>query len=182
MEQSTAQHDAPPGLPGWEPDPQTLEVLGDLAEVAWFQVDRDRNVVAMSDRMVELTGIRREDAVGRPCIHLSRCHDCLRGCEVFREGKVDHQLTLYSRNGAEIPVAKAGMVILDEGGEPAGTLEVVRPLTAGEVDPRCLDEATREAQRIGQALAETRYNRTEAARVLGISRTTLWRKMREYGL
>ena len=95
----------------------------------------------------------------------------------------DHALTLYSHEGSEIPVAKSGQVLLDENGDITGALEVVRPLKPGSlVDERCMGKEAAEAARIAQVLAETRYNRTEAARVLGISRTTLWRKMREYDL
>jgi transcriptional regulator with PAS, ATPase and Fis domain len=39
-----------------------------------------------------------------------------------------------------------------------------------------------EARDILDALARTRYNRQDAARLLGISRTTLWRKMKQYRL
>jgi DNA-binding NtrC family response regulator len=39
-----------------------------------------------------------------------------------------------------------------------------------------------EVERIRQALTAHRWNRAEAARQLGMHRTTLWRKMREYGL
>jgi len=169
--------------PGWTPDVESLGLLGGLADLAWFQVDRDRNVVAMSDAMERLTGISREHAIGRPCIYLSRCHECLRHCGVFEEGRVlDYPLTLYAGNGQEIAVAKSGQVFLDAEGEIAGAVEVVSPLTNGTVDERCMDRETREATRISQVLSETRYNRTEAAKVLGMSRTTLWRKMREYGL
>jgi transcriptional regulator of acetoin/glycerol metabolism len=38
-----------------------------------------------------------------------------------------------------------------------------------------------ERQTIGKALAATRGERTKAARLLGIGRTTLYRKMKEYG-
>ena len=38
------------------------------------------------------------------------------------------------------------------------------------------------AYRIRAALDAHRWNRAAAADALGISRTTLWRKMREYGL
>lgn len=174
----------PAAKPGWTPDPVSLEILGGLADVAWFQVDRDRNVVAMSPAMEELTGISRGEAIGRPCIYLSRCHECLRGCGVFEEGRVEgHPLTLYTTNGREIPVAKSGQVLLDGEGRITGALEVVVPLTNGMlVDDACMDRGTKEAARISQALKEMRYNRTEAARALGMSRTTLWRKMREYGL
>ncbi len=39
-----------------------------------------------------------------------------------------------------------------------------------------------ERDRIRRILEESRWNRNVAARELGMSRTTLWRKMREYGL
>jgi DNA-binding NtrC family response regulator len=39
-----------------------------------------------------------------------------------------------------------------------------------------------EAGRLRDVLAAHRWNRAEAARALGISRTTLWRRMREFGL
>lgn len=168
---------------GWTPDRASLDLLGGLAGVAWFQVDRDRNVVAMSAAMAELTGIPPRDAVGRPCIYLSRCHECLRSCGVFEEGRVEARpITLYTHAGREVPVAKSGQAILDAEGRVVGAVEVVAPLSGEAVDERCMDRGTREAARITQALGETKYNRTEAAKVLGMSRTTLWRKMREHGL
>jgi PAS domain S-box-containing protein len=45
-----------------------------------------------------------------------------------------------------------------------------------------LAEASREAELIRSALASHQWRRDGAARSLGMSRTTLWRKMREYGL
>ncbi len=39
-----------------------------------------------------------------------------------------------------------------------------------------------ERQRIQQALSQCRYNRTQAAAALGMDRSTLWRKMKNYGL
>jgi transcriptional regulator of acetoin/glycerol metabolism len=44
------------------------------------------------------------------------------------------------------------------------------------------DEISGEADRIRLALEAHRWRREEAARSLGISRATLWRKMREYSL
>ncbi len=45
-----------------------------------------------------------------------------------------------------------------------------------------LDEPDSERARIVAALEASRWRRDAAARSLGISRATLWRKMREYGL
>ena len=44
------------------------------------------------------------------------------------------------------------------------------------------EEVSGEADRIRLALEAHRWRREEAARALGISRATLWRKMREYAL
>ena len=51
------------------------------------------------------------------------------------------------------------------------------PLVASSRPLEAEDEA--EAQGIRIALEQTRWNRKEAARTLGMSRTTLWRRMRE---
>lgn len=170
---------------GWVPDAETLRVVGELAGLAWFQVDGDRNVVAMSAAMEDLTGISAEQALGRPCIYLSRCHECLRHCGIFEQGWVkDHHLTLYGQMGEEIPVAKSGQVLLDVDGRITGAVEFVNRLRPGNGMDECVEDESGvgEANRIAQVLKDTRYNRTEAAKQLGISRTTLWRKMREHGL
>jgi len=171
--------------PGWRPDPDSLELLGDLADLAWFQVDGNRNVVAVSPAMERLTGFYADEVLGRPCIHLNRCEECLRGCGVFRRGLVrDQRLTLYRVDGTPVNVVKSAVALTDEHGEPDGALEIVRTLRTGDPVVAPCPEGTGggEATRIARALAETRYNRTRAARRLGMSRTTLWRKMREYGL
>ena len=51
-------------------------------------------------------------------------------------------------------------------------------VSSGEEDTR----PDPEARRIAAALVRARYVRADAARVLGMSRTTLWRKMKQHGL
>ena len=50
-----------------------------------------------------------------------------------------------------------------------------------EADPR-LPEREDPRVEIVEALHRYRWNRRQVAEVLGISRTTLWRKLKEYGL
>jgi PAS domain S-box-containing protein len=180
-------------------------LLAEIADVPYFRVDARRTVVEMSPAMERLTGFTAEESVGRSCLNLHRCEECLGGCGVFdRHTVLDKDLELYRADGSTVRVRKSGRVLLDEEGRITGAIEVlwpvagaeartaetVRPL-AGEspvdVAPGCeltpaAAAARDEITSIREALQITRYNRTEAARQLGMSRTTLWRKMREYGL
>ena len=45
----------------------------------------------------------REEVVGRPCITMIRCTECLRGCEVFRRGRVDDaRVSVFTKDGSSI--------------------------------------------------------------------------------
>jgi PAS domain S-box-containing protein len=182
-------------------------VLAEIADLPYFRVDAKRNVIEMSPAMERLTGFQADEAIGRSCLNIHRCEECLAGCGVFDNHTVlDKHLELYRADGSTIRVRKSGRVFLDEQGRITGAIEVVWPLAlqeAGEgesvlaaagagqgavdVEPGCeltpaAEAARAEITAIRNALQETRYRRTEAARRLGMSRTTLWRKMREYGL
>jgi PAS domain S-box-containing protein len=182
-------------------------VLAEIADLPYFRVDANRNVVEMSPAMERLTGFESEEAIGRSCLNIHRCEECLAGCGVFDNHTVlDKHLELYRADGSTIRVRKSGRVFLDEEGRITGAIEVVWPLAlqeagdgesvlaaagagqgAVDVEPGCeltpaAEVARAEITAIRNALQETRYRRTEAARRLGMSRTTLWRKMREYGL
>ena len=69
----------------------------------------------------------------------------------------------------------------DEIIRPGIPLEILRrSRTEIRSQPRPAEEPSGEAQQILDALEATHWNRNDAAQLLGISRTTLWRKMREY--
>ena len=102
----------------------TLDELGELTGAGYFRVDADRNVVEVSRSLLEVTGMSREEVVGRPCIGLIRCSECLKGCEVFRRGRVDNaRVSVYRKDGSSIEVVRSGRLLRDEQGKPAGAVE-----------------------------------------------------------
>ena len=59
----------------------------------------------------------------------------------------------------------------------------LRELTMRNIEPhRMVPLATKEKEYIREVLRRTRSNKGQAADILGPSRTTLWRKMKHYGL
>jgi len=120
---------------GWTPGGSTVGTVAELAGLAYFEVDADHNVVAMSPAMERLTGFRSEEVIGRSCLNLNRCQDCLRECGVFQHGTVrDAPLKLYRADGSEVMVLKSGQVYRNDAGEIVGAIEFVR--TPGTVEPQ----------------------------------------------
>lgn len=68
-------------------------------------------------------------------------------------------------------------------GEPRMELSVASSAPEGEPESSSVSSVPPgEARRISQALARTRGHKAQAAQLLGISRITLWRRMRDLGL
>jgi PAS domain S-box-containing protein len=108
------------------PDPKELEVLADVADLAYFQVDENRDIVSVSPALERITGFKAEDVIGRSCLTMIRCKECLRGCGVFQDKEVkDVPLTLYRADGSTVDVLKSGRAFV-EGDRVMGALETVR--------------------------------------------------------
>jgi PAS domain S-box-containing protein len=116
---------------GWEP----LRQLAELAGVGFFEVDAERNVIAVSPELERITGFAAAEVVGRSCLTLIRCPSCLKGCSVFEHGRIrDGRVVLYRKDGTEVEVYKSGAVRRDAAGAVTGALETVR---AVGVAPGC---------------------------------------------
>ena len=125
-------------------DPRSLELLGSLAGVGYFQVDAERNVVAISPELERITGFSAAEVIGKPCIGLIRCQECLKTCGVFRHDRVqDVRLRIYRKDGTEIEVLRSGTLLRAADKSVTGALETVRPVGDSSCDaplvPRELD-------------------------------------------
>lgn len=109
---------------------EKLGLLGDLANIGYFEVDADRNVVAINPALEAITGFTSADVVGKSCLSLIRCHECLKHCGVFTHERVDAvRLRIFRKDGSELDVYRSGAVLRDANGEVTGALETVRPVT-----------------------------------------------------
>ncbi|MBI4608514.1 MAG: sigma-54-dependent Fis family transcriptional regulator, partial [Candidatus Rokubacteria bacterium] len=98
-------------------------------------------------------------------------------------------LTLLARyrwpgNVRELEHAVERAVILAPGPEITASDLGLYPAAGGQAaaGPPQMPPAQLERERILKALERAGGNQSEAARALGINRTTLWRKLREYGI
>jgi transcriptional regulator with PAS, ATPase and Fis domain len=78
-------------------------------------------------------------------------------------------------DGDRLSVEDLPQDVLDEG---LGRGDIVTPPARAPVDP----QSSAEARRLVSALERTNGNRDQAAKLLGISRVTLWRRLRELGI
>ena len=112
------------------PDPEELQVLADVADLAFFQVDENRDIVSVSPALERMTGFTAEEVLGRSCLTMIRCRECLRGCGVFEKKEVRAvPLTLYRADGTTIDVLKSGRAFVD-GDRIVGAIETIQ--LAGE--------------------------------------------------
>ncbi|MFN8574699.1 MAG: sigma 54-interacting transcriptional regulator [Gemmatimonadaceae bacterium] len=117
--------------PDTPPTDEVANTLASLAGVGWFQVDADRNITSVSPELERMTGFSAPEVLGKPCISLFRCRECLRGCGVFRHGRIDAtQLTVFRKDGTEIEIVRSGMVTRDDEGRLTGAIETVRRVDA----------------------------------------------------
>ncbi|MGL4551256.1 MAG: sigma 54-interacting transcriptional regulator [Gemmataceae bacterium] len=86
------------------------------------------------------------------------------------------------RNVVERAVALGGGPVIDTGDIWLSSLELAPPPVpvSAEFDPVSLEEVER--RHIGRTLEHTEWNKSQAAKILGIERSTLDRKIASYGL
>ena len=107
------------------------------------------------------------------------------------ENAIEHAVTLSEGElltPADLPAAirsprllpRAAASTADAGGEASATVERVLAAERAARDRKSLDEVTRE--HVVRVLERHRGNATAAARQLGLSRTTMWRMLKRWGV
>jgi PAS domain S-box-containing protein len=102
-----------------------------------FTVDRDWKITYFNRAAEEITGISREEAVGRHCFEVFRASICEEGCclrETLKTGEPGlHKAAYIIRyDGKRLPISISTAVLKDEKGETVGGVETFRNLSVLE--------------------------------------------------
>lgn len=170
-------------------------LLGSLGRL-WIQADSHFEIISLSAEIAEMTGIPEHRFLGMGLEDLFGSE--LFGRESFFRREIasgqhreDFAARLPGATGTRIPVRLAAGRLADET-NPAryflllrGQKETGNEAGSPETDKwriRRSPAEDSEAQHILEALREAGFHRATAAEHLGMSRTTLWRKMNRYEL
>ena len=99
-----------------------------------FTVDLEWKLTSFNRGAEKMTGITRNEAVGRPCYEVLRANICEKECAIQRtitSGKPVVNATAYiiNRRGKRIPVRLSTALVKDAGGNVVGGVETFQDLT-----------------------------------------------------
>ncbi len=180
----------------------------DAVSDAVITVDRDFIVTSFNRAAEQATGTERSRAVGRSCRDVLRNAVCAHvgDCpmtQLLATGSacITRQYTA-DRQGQEAPFSMSVYPLRDKAGTIVGGVEIFRRLvpagswsafaepgakaassTARLKPPEGIHPLEASQRRvIEEVLRRHHWNRAAACKELGLSRTTLWRKMRKLGI
>jgi PAS domain S-box-containing protein len=103
-----------------------------------FTVDQDMEINFFNRSAEKITGVRREDAVGRKCFTVFRANICQAACvlkQSIETGReiVNRKVNIINNRGYTVPISIRTSVLRDENGEIIGGVETFRDISAMEV-------------------------------------------------
>jgi PAS domain S-box-containing protein len=110
-----------------------------------FTVDLESRITSFNRAAEEITGYRREDAIGKRCSEVFHASICKRACALARTIETGQRLVnvpveIHNRDGATIPISISTAVLYDRDGQHIGGVETFRDLTALTELRREIDE------------------------------------------
>ena len=100
-----------------------------------FTVDLNWRIISFNRAAEEITGIPREEALGKPCYEVFRADVCESGCLIRRtiETKsaiMNMPVFIYRADKKRIPISVTTTLLKDSNGKVIGGVETFRDLTA----------------------------------------------------
>ncbi|RPI72725.1 MAG: PAS domain S-box protein [Ignavibacteriales bacterium] len=102
-----------------------------------FTVDENMKIKYFNRAAEEITGIKKEDAIGQFCFEVLRANICEKSCALkcsLKTGKqtIDRHVTILRSDGKEIPVSISTAILKNERGKFVGGVESFRDLSTIE--------------------------------------------------
>ena len=120
-----------------KPLEEQTEIILDSVADGVFTVDTEFRITSFNRAAEKITGIEREEAVGRHCWEVFRASICERLCALSRTMKsgqsiVNKSIYIVSASGKRIPISISTALLKDKGGNIIGGVETFRDLTVVE--------------------------------------------------
>jgi len=118
-------------------DRQRFQVILDSIADGVFTVDNDWLVTFFNRAAEAITGIRRGEAIGRPCSEVFHANVCESACvlrETMETGKpiINKSIYIVATDGRRIPISISTALLKNEKGEVIGGVETFRDLSLVE--------------------------------------------------
>lgn len=183
---------------------QQLEAVLDAVSDAVVTMNRDYVITSFNRAAEQATGSARTDAIGRLCSEILSSFVCqhVGECPMTQllaadSASITRQYSVSTRH-AEQTLRSVSVYPLRDGlGRVVGGIETFRSLQPAGASSVAADAVrgiqlleptgarileTSQRRVIEEVLRRHRWNRSAACEELGLSRTTLWRKMRRLGI
>jgi len=115
----------------------TTEIILDSIADGVFTVDREWRITSFNRAAEEITGILKEEAIGRRCSDVFHASICETNCalkETFESGKpvINRAAYIIDADGDKVPISISGAVLKNKGGDVIGGVETFRDLSTIE--------------------------------------------------
>ncbi len=118
-------------------DKKTQEIILDSIADGVFTVDTQWHVTSFNRAAEQITGVPREEAIGRPCCEVFRASICETACalrQTLDTGRpiVNQAIYILNAQGDRIPISISTGVFRDQQGNIVGGVETFRDLSVVE--------------------------------------------------
>jgi len=115
---------------------QTRIILDSIADGV-FTVDADWKITSFNRAAEKITGIKKEEAVGRYCWEVFKASICEKGCSLKRtvETKrpiINQHIFIVNSKGDRVPISISTAILKDKSGNVIGGVETFRDLSVEE--------------------------------------------------
>lgn len=113
------------------------EIILDSIADGVFTVDKNWDLTAFNRAAEQITGVKREDAIGQRCCHVFRSNICERACalqKTIRTGRpiVNQAIYIINAKGERLPISISTAILKDDRGKIIGGVETFRDLSLVE--------------------------------------------------